>query len=69
MKRIKRVFKYKKSLIIILTLIFAFFLYYNFKEENTYNSYLKNIYYNFLGIFNKNHTLEVSYTNEQIENQ
>lgn len=67
MRRLKKTKKFKKYLIPILILMFMFFTYYNFKEENTYNSYLKNIYYNFLGIFNKNQTLEVSYTNEKLE--
>lgn len=61
--------KSKIILIIIAILLFTFSVYYNFKEDNTYNSYLRNIYYNFLGIFNKNHTLEVSYSNEAIENK
>lgn len=47
--------------------MFISFLYFNFYKENTYNSYLKNIYYNFLGIFNKNHTMEVNYSSEELE--
>lgn len=67
MRKIKLKKNLRKYLMIIPILVFAFFLYYNFKEQNSYNSYLKNIYYNFLGIFNRNRTLEVSYTNEQLE--
>lgn len=57
----------KKYLTILGVIVFIVFLKINFKTANTYNSYLKNIYYNFLGIFTKNNTLEVSYTNEELE--
>lgn len=57
----------KKYLTILGIIVFIVFLRINFKTANTYNSYLKNIYFNFLGIFTKNNTLEVSYTNEELE--
>lgn len=57
----------KKYLTILGVIVFIVFLRINFKTANTYNSYLKNIYFNFLGIFTKNNTLEVSYTNEELE--
>ncbi len=60
-------FKMKKKISVISIIIFAFFLYLNFIKSNTYNSYLRNMYYNFLGLFNKNHTLEVNYSGEELE--
>ncbi len=59
----------KKYLIIVFCLVFVVCLKYNFKEETTYNSYLKNMYYNFLSVFNKQETLEVTYSNLALENQ
>ena len=59
----------RKDLFIIGFLIFVLFLYLNFSKENSYNSYARNIYYNFLGIFTKNNTLEVNYSNDELEIQ
>ena len=59
----------RKCLTLIGFLIFSLFLYLNFSESNTYNSYVRNIYYNFIWIFNKNRTLEVNYSNEELELQ
>ena len=57
----------KKNIIIGSLVLFISFLYFNFSKPNAYNSYARNIYYSFLNIFNKNKTLKVNYSNDDLE--